>query len=130
MTQAAHRTIPMKIRDVLLYCAIAVVVAAVAIFIGIYRAKGGLPLGLPVKWLGFAIMTGLIFLNAFRSHRDYWNQRKFWVLMTLFSIFHFVVGFIVVSRLGRVGLISFALVTVLEYFALSGYLDHFLRREE
>jgi len=64
----------MKIRDVLLYCAIAIVVAAVAILIGAYRAKAGLPLGLPVKWLGFAIMTGLAFLNAFRSHSDYWRR--------------------------------------------------------
>jgi hypothetical protein len=45
----------MRIRDVLIYCAIATVVAAVAVLIGFYRAKAGLPLGLPVKWLGFAL---------------------------------------------------------------------------
>jgi hypothetical protein len=120
----------MKIRDILLYCAIAIAVAAIAILTGIYRAKAGLTLGLPVKWLGFSIMTGLVFLNAFRSHRDHWVQRRFWVLMTLFSIFHFSAGVGVVSRLGKVGLIDFALATLLEYFALSPYLDHFMRRKE
>jgi len=127
MAQAVHRTVAMRMRDVLLYCAIAIIIAAAAILIGFYRAKAGLPLGLPVKWMGFAIVTGLVFLNAFRSRRVYWSQRKFWVLMALFSIFHFAAGILVVARLAKVGLIDFAVATLLEYFALSAYLDHFMK---
>lgn len=117
----------MRIRDALLYCAIAIAVAAAAILIGFYRAKVGLPLGLPLKWIGFAIMTGLVFLNAFRSRRVYWSERRFWVLMGLFSMLHFAVGILVVTRLTKVGLIDFAVATLVEYFALSAYLDHFMR---
>lgn len=127
MAQAAHRTVAMRIRDVLLYSAIAILVAAIAILVGFYRAKAELPLGLPVKWTGFSIMTGLVFLNAFRSRRAYWSRRKFWVLIALFSIFHFAAGIIIVMRLAKVGLIDFAVATLLEYFALSAYLDHFMR---
>ena len=87
----------------------------------------GNKLGLPVQWMGFAIMTGLVFLNAFRSRRVYWSQRKSWVLMALFSIFHFAAGILVVARLAKVGLIDFAAATLLEYFALSAYLDHFMK---
>jgi len=117
----------MKIRDVLLYCAIGILVAAAAILSGIYRARAGLPLGLPAKWLGFAIMTGLVFLNGIRSYRDSWRRRRYWTLLALFSIIHFEVGFIVLSRLTRkVSLVDFAAATLIEYFALSAYLDHFL----
>jgi hypothetical protein len=119
----------MRIRDGLLYCAIAIVVAAVAILVGFYRAKVGLPLGLPLKWMGVAIMTGLVFLNAFRSRTVYWSERRFWVLMAIFSMFHFAVGILVITRLvAKVGLIDFAVAALLEYFALSAYLDHFMRR--
>jgi hypothetical protein len=118
----------MRIRDGLLYCAIAIAVAAVAISIGFYRAKVGLPLGLPLKWIGFAIMTGLVFLNAFRSPKVYWSERRFWMFMAVFSMFHFAVGILVVTRLAKVGLIDFAIATPLEYFALSAYLEYFMRR--
>jgi hypothetical protein len=73
-------------------------------------------------------MTGLVFLNAFRSRRVYWSERRFWVLMGLFSIFHVAVGMFVVTRLAKVGLIDFAVATLLEYFALSAYIDHCMRR--
>ncbi len=125
-----HRTRWAKIRDFLLYCAIAVALVVLIILYGNHQIHAKEAPGLPVKWLGFSIMTGLVFLNAFRSQRDHWSQRRFWGLMTLFSVFHFGVGLTIVSRLGKVGLIGFALATLLEYFALSAYLDHFMRRKE
>jgi hypothetical protein len=119
-----------RIRDFLLYCAIAVSLVVLIILYGNHQIHAKEAPGFPVKWLGFSIMTGLVFLNAFRSHRDHWGQHRFWVLMTLFSIFHFSAGAVVVSRLGKVGLIDFALATLVEYFALSAYLDHFMVRKE
>jgi hypothetical protein len=130
MAQAIHRTAAMRIRDVLLYCAIATVVAAAAILIGFCRARAGLPLGLPVKWIGFAIMTALVFLNAFRSYRVSSSRPRFWVLMTLFSIFHFAVGIIIVRWVAKIGLIDFAIATLIEYFALNAYLNHFMERRQ
>jgi hypothetical protein len=93
-----------------------------------HEAKLGHPAGLPTKWLGFSIMTGLVFLNAFRSYRAHWGRRKFWALLAPFSVLHFGVGLVVVSRFGRVGLLDFAFATLLEYLALSTYLNHFLQR--
>jgi hypothetical protein len=109
---------------------IGVSLAVFAILYGIYQAKLGQAPGLPVKWLGFAIMTGIVFLNGIRSYRASWGQRRYWVLLAIFSILHFGVGFIIVSRLGKVGLINFAIATIVEYFVLRAYLDHLLNRRQ
>ena len=124
-----QRTFANRIRDLLLYTAIAALLVTVLLLYAAHQAKVRQAAGFPTKWLGFSIMTGLVFLNAFRSHKAHWKQRRFWALLALFSAVHFGVGAFAVSRLGEVGLIDFAFATLLEYFALAAYLDHFLERK-
>lgn len=78
--------------------------------------------GLPVKWIGFLIMTALVFGNAIRYSRPYRGSRKFWGLLALFLAIHFISGFLIVPKVTNVGLIHFAIATPVEYFALMGCL--------
>ena len=117
----------MTVRDLLLYCAIGIAVAASAILYGIHQAKTNQPPGLPIKWLGFAIMTGLILLNAVRPYRSFWKQHRYWALLSVFVIVHFGIGFVIVSRLEKASLTNFAFFTLIEYFAMTAYFDHFLK---
>ncbi len=130
MAQASHRTTLMKLKDLLLYCVIGVLVAGTAMLLGIYRARARLSPGLSVKWLGFAIMTAFVFGNAIRYSRPAWGSPKFWMLLVLFSILHFGLGFLVVSKLANVGLIHFALATPVEYFALTACLGQLLNHNK
>jgi hypothetical protein len=124
-----RRTLGRTIKDLLLYIAIAVLIVVSAILYADHQAKLGQPPGLPNNWLGFSIMTGLVFLNVFRSFRAHWRQRRFWTLLLPILILHFGAGFVVVSQLGNAGLVGFALAGLLEVFALDTYLNRFLIRK-
>jgi len=127
MARVDDRTMRMRLKDLLLYCSIGVLVAAVAILAGIYRARTGATSEMSGKWLGFAIMTTLVFGYAIRDYRSSWSAPKFWALVVLFSLPHFIAGFFVVSNLARLGLIHFAVVTPVEYFVLDAFLRRFLK---
>ncbi|MHB8755890.1 MAG: hypothetical protein ACYC92_13190, partial [Candidatus Acidiferrales bacterium] len=77
----------------------------------------------------FAIFTALVFGNAIRYAKPFWGLPRFWGLLTLFAVFHFGVGFAVLSSVTTIGLIDFAVVTPIEYLALAAYLSHFLNRK-
>jgi len=129
MNGATHKTKWKRAGDFLLYVAVGVSLAVFAVLYGVHQAKLGQSPGLPPKWLGFSIMTGLVFLNGIRAYRDSWGRRRYWALLATFLMLHLGVGFIVLSRLTqKVSLIHFAFATLIEYFALSAYLDHFLNR--
>jgi hypothetical protein len=129
VTVAAKRTIWMWLRDLFLYCVIGVLVAGGAILLGDYRAKTMQSPDGSIKWFGFAIMTALVFGNAIRYSKQFWGSSRFWPALLLFSILHLVLGFLVVSRLTKVGMIQFAVVTPIEYFALVAYLGLFTKSE-
>jgi len=117
----------MWLRDLSLYCVIGVLVAGTAIVLGTYRAKTGqAPVG-SIKWIGFAIMTAFVFGNAIRYSKHFWGLSRFWRALLLFSILHLILGFLIVSRLTKVGMIHFALATPIEYFALVAYLGLFIK---
>jgi hypothetical protein len=120
----------MKVRDLLLCCMIGVLIAAAAILGGIYQARHAPSNGLPVKWLGFVIMTAFVFGNAIWYSKPFWRQPKFWGLLAIFSVFHFGLGFAILLRLGKVGLIAFFLATLVEYYILDIYLGWFLTPKE
>jgi hypothetical protein len=121
-----QRTMVEKIKQLLLYCIIGVAVSAAAISLGILQAKAGSSAGLPIKWLGFAIMTALVFGNAIRYSKSRWTRPKFWGLLALFLFLHLAVGLAALWRLTQVGLIQFFLATVIEISVLSAYLGRFL----
>jgi hypothetical protein len=120
----------MRVKDLLLYCGIGVAVAATAIVAGIYRARAGATSNLTVNWLGFAIMTALVFGNAIRNFKHLWAARKFWRLLILFVVAHVILGVLLLSRITNIGLIQFAVATPIEYFALMSFLKTFLKDEE
>ena len=124
-----RRTFGRGLRDLLFYVAIALLLVGLLLLYALHQVSLGQTAGLPTKWVGYSIMTVLIFLNALRSHRSSWGEARFWILLAPFSALHFGVGIFVVSRLGKVGLIDFAVATLFEYFALSSYLNDFLPRK-
>ncbi len=103
----------MKVKDLLLYCGIGILIAAAAILGGIYNAKARLPHEAITKWLGFGVMTAFVFGNGIRFSRRLWNRRIFWVALAGFAVLHLVVGVLVVSKVEKLGLLLFAVATQL-----------------
>jgi hypothetical protein len=128
MVQSNRRTISGLLKDLLIYCAIGVSIALLAIALGIHNAKTNLPPGSGRKWVGFFFMTLLVFVNVFRSYKSYWRLRRFWEIMGPISILHLGFGLIFIARLGTAALISFVIAGLVEYFALTALLDEFLIR--
>lgn len=127
---AAHRSAGGRAKDFIIYCLIAILIVTVIGLYGFYEGKLGHTSGLPVKWIGFGILTAFVFGNTIRYSGRLWRVPKFWVLLGVFSVAHFVFGFIILSRISKIGLIQFAAVTPIEYFGLAAYLTHFLGREK
>ena len=86
-TSVNHRTARGRLRDFLLYCVIGILVAALAVFYGVHQAKTNQTPGFSVKWLGFAILTAIIFGNAIRYTKPFWGLRRFWGLLAAFAVF-------------------------------------------
>jgi hypothetical protein len=125
-----RRTTRRILKDLLVYTTIAVVLVAFALFFAIHQANTGQPAEISDKWLGLSVLTGLVLIYAIRSHRTHWKELKFWALVTAFAILHLGAGFVIVSRLGKISQIYFALAGLLEYFVLTAYLDYFLVRKK
>jgi hypothetical protein len=130
MSETNHSAASGRMKDFILYLIIAISVVAVIGLYGFYQGKSGHTSGLPVKWLGFAIMTVFVFGNTIRYSGRLRSLRKFWVLLGIFSAVHLAFGFIILSRISKVGLIHFAALTPIEYFGLTAYLTHFLSQEK
>jgi hypothetical protein len=119
-----------RARDFLLYCSIAVLLVATLVVYGLHQVKAGQTSGLPVKWLGFALMTAFVFGNAIRYSKPFWRWPRLWGLLLLFSLLHFGLGLLIIPKLTRIGLIHFAVATPIEYFVLTACLRRFLNRKE
>ena len=120
--QRSHR-----IRDFLIYIGVGVSVAILAISLGIAQAKSG-DRSAPdlLKWVGFSVMTLLIFSWGLRQYHTFWKTRKFWKLITAFAAIHLIFGIGLLSRTTITSLFPFMLVTPLEYFLLDTFLSKFL----
>jgi len=117
---------PHRLRDFVLYIGIGVSIAILAITLGVHQAKTGQkPEGF-LKWIGFAVMTVLVFWWAIRAYRPFWANIRFWRLIALFAIMHVVFGLGLLLRTTMVSLFPFVVITPLEYFLLSEYLARFL----
>lgn len=123
-----HRSKGARFRDLLLYCAIGIGLVTLIILYGNYQIEHREAPGFPIKWLGLFIISALLLRFATRAYRGFPNRGRFWRLIGIFGAAHFVVAFLVLTRMQKVTLIDFALATVLEYFLLMAYLDHFLKR--
>lgn len=123
MRHAARRR---KVSDWLFYVVIGVFVVAVVGVVAVRDADAGRSQGLPLKWLGFAAVTGIVFGYAIRAGRRSWRTRRFWFLIAVFFGAHLAVGVFVLARVDRVALSFYALLTGVEYAGLTAYLGLFL----
>lgn len=131
-SQMSRPTRSGRIKDWLLYVAIAVLIVILVWMFAMHQARTGGSPNLPLKWLGFAGMTAIVFGNAIRSCRrqGLWRRRKFWVFLGLFFAVHSGLGVFVLLRVPVVPLLLYAVLTGPEYLLLAAYLGFFLDRDE
>jgi hypothetical protein len=115
-----------RIRDFLLYIGIGALLAVLAITLGVHQAKTGQKPEVLLKWVGFAVMTLLIFWWAVLAYRPFWTDTRFWRLLAVFAVIHAVLGVGLLLRTTMISLFPFVVMTPVEYFILSAYLSRFL----
>lgn len=115
---SSHTVQSTKIKDYAIYIAVGILIVVVITSLAYYEAKGGHTSGLPIKWLGFAIMTALVFGNIIRYAGALRRVPRFWIFLGVFSITHVVFGILILSRITETGLVQFAAATVIEYLIL------------
>jgi hypothetical protein len=120
---------PGRIKDWLIYVAIAVRIVASIWMFEMHQVKTGGSPNLPLKWLGFAGMTAVVFGYAIRACRRSWGKRRFWVLLGIFFVVHAGLGVSILMRVPTAPLLFYAVLTGPEYLLLAAYLGFFLDRD-
>jgi len=115
-----------RIRDWLLYVGIAVLIFALAGAFAVHQAMTGGSPDLPLKWIVFVGVTATMFGYAIRAYRRSWRKPKVWLLLIMFLIVHSALGIFALTRVEKVPLILFPMLSYVEYFLLAAYLDFFL----
>jgi hypothetical protein len=124
-----HKPISKRRHDLLLYIVVAIsLVASIAIF-ALHQARTGGSPDLPLKWLGFAAMSAIVFGYAIRNNRSNWTKSKFWGLLAFFAVLHSSFAFVILSQTPVVPMLFYGIATGIEYFVLSLYLSYFLSKE-
>jgi cation transport ATPase len=119
-----------RLRDFAVYVAISVCIVVLIGLLAVHQAKTGQKPGALLKWIGFAVMTLLIFWWAIRAYRPYWGNARFWRLLAVFALLHVVLGISILTRLIVGSLFPFVLAAALEYYLLLEYLEHLLLPRE
>ena len=91
-----------RVRDLLLYVVIAILVVAMIGVYAVHEAKPGGARSLPLKGLGFVGTSAIVFGYAIRACRPFWRMHKFWLLLTVFFIVHLSLGVLVLTRVATV----------------------------
>ena len=115
-----------RIKEWLLYMAFAVLIVISVWMFAMHQARTGGSPNLPLKWLGFAGMTAIVFGYAIRACRGSWEKQEFWVLLGLFFAVHSGLGVFVLLRVPTVPLVLYAVLTGIEYVVLAACLGFFL----
>jgi hypothetical protein len=111
---------------VFLYVAIAVVIYASIVLFVDHQFRTHQPTDLPLKWLGFAAMTALVFGDTIRINRRWWGQPRFWLLLGAFFGAQCALGIAILSTVTKMSTMVWAFLIPLDYVALSAYLGYFL----
>ena len=107
-----------RLRDLVTYLIIAVGLVTAAGLFGIHQARtGGEPL-LPMKWLGFAGLTGIVFGYAIHDSRAHWDDVRFRFVLGALFLVHLCVGVVLLLVLSSIPLLTFALLVPIEFFGL------------
>jgi hypothetical protein len=110
-------------RDLLLYIAIALLIAAIAGGYGFYLARKGEEPNFKNDWFVTMATAALVFGYVIR-HR--WRLRKFWSFWAIWFallIAHFAILLPILSRMEKVPLILIGLIAPLEVFIVYPTLD-------
>jgi uncharacterized membrane protein len=119
-----------KVRDFLLYIAIAVSLVALVGLLGVHQAKTGQKPEVLLKWIGFAVLTVLVFWWVIRAYRSFWANARFWRFIALFGAIHAVLGIGLLLRITVVSFLPFVAITPLEYLLLSAVLSRCMIQKE
>ena len=115
-----------RLLDWVLYVAIAITLVVGLLLYAAHQAKTGGSRKLPLKWLGFAGMTAVIFGQAVKAGLQTRGGQKFWLLLGAFFGVHTVVGIALLMRIETVPLLLYAILATPEYMILLYFLDYFL----
>jgi hypothetical protein len=115
-----------RVRDFLLYIAIAVAITASVVIHGFRQSKAGGSADLPMKWIGFAGMTAIVFGYCLKACRAKWRMPRLWLFLILFFAAHSIAGILVLAKTPVMPLVWFAIFTGPEYLFLVKYLDYFV----
>ena len=122
----SQRSRSARAKDLLLYVAIGIAIVALLWVFAVHQARTGGSPNLPLKWLGFAGMTGVVFGYAIRACRRSWRKPRFWALLSIFFAVHSGLGVLILMKVQEVPLLLYAVLTGPEYLLFAAYLAFFL----
>jgi hypothetical protein len=112
-----------RIKDFLLYTLIGIgVVTATSLFAFHTRVE----VDSFFKWLGFGVVSALVFGDTIRTNRRQWRNQRFWVLVGVFLAVQSGLGIVLLSTVTKVPTIYWGLFFPLDYGVLAAYLAFFL----
>ena len=112
--------------DLTLYVLIAVVVVASAGLYGVYQAKTGQKAGLPIKWVGFAVLTVIIFGYVLFDNRTFWHRPLFWGIVLVVLVVHLGLG-LLLRQFDTIPLLVLAMAASIELTGLQICMQSILR---
>jgi hypothetical protein len=115
-------------RDLLLYVAIALLIAGFAIGYGVYLAHKGKKPDFKNDW-SVAVLTGvLVFGNVFKTRWQLRRMWSFWASCIGLLIAHFEILLRMFSRMEKVPLVLIAVIAPLEIVMVHALLDFIAER--
>jgi hypothetical protein len=118
------RTKATKIRDLLLYVLISVVICVTFLF----GALSGIPNELFMKGVGFFLATVFVYGFVIERFRRYWKFRQFWILAGAAFLLHCIGFSCFMLYAGKTAGRDFAFFAVVEIAVLSEFMDDLLSR--
>jgi len=115
-----------RLIDFLLYTIIALGVLAFGAIYAVHAVRTGEKGELPLKWIGLAGETAVVFGYCVRAMRSYWKRGRFWAGLLGFFAVHLAVCSALLLRVERLGLLWFVFIAYAEWLALAFFLAFLL----
>jgi hypothetical protein len=119
----ARRTRTGEVRDLLLYVLVGVGAVTGVSLVAVFTKVDFNSL---FKWLGFGVVTALVFGDTIRTSLHHWRRRRFWVLLGIFFAVQCGLSIPLLWTVTKVPAIYWGLFFPLDYGALAAYLAYFL----
>ena len=97
---------------------------AIVVFVSLgafafYQADTGRTPGLPLKWMGFAAGTAIVFGYAIRYNPKLWARSRFWLVLSALFVAHLALGLVVLLNVEGLPLLFFGPLIALESGAVA-----------